>query len=134
MAGLSLESKIEALARRDRRYSPEAFHFVFEALDFVAERPATHSVSHHITVSQLLDGLRELALEQFGPLARPVFESWGVYGTEDFGEIVFRLIDNDLLNASDQDHREDFSGAFSFREAFDEGYRPRIDWSDTLGD
>lgn len=123
MSGLSLEARIEEVARRDRRYAVEAFHFVFEALDAATERSRA---SRHVTVVQLLEGLRRVALDQFGPLARCVFESWGVYGTEDFGEIVFQLIDNDLLNRGEHDVKEDFHNAFSFREAFEEGYRPQI--------
>jgi uncharacterized repeat protein (TIGR04138 family) len=125
MSGLSLEARIEEVARRDRRYAVEAFHFVFEALDAASERTSVRA-SRHVTVAQLLEGVRRVALEQFGPLARCVFESWGVYGTEDFGEIVFRLIDNDLLNRGEHDLKEDFHNAFSFREAFEEGYQPRI--------
>ena len=79
-----------------------------------------------LAVTELLQGLRKLGLEQFGPLARCVFESWGVYSTEDFGEIVFRLIAHDLLNQGDNDKKEDFKDAFDFREAFEVGYRPRL--------
>ena len=130
MSGLTLEAKIEELARRDREYATEAYHFVFEALDYVSEQPVSLRATHHITVQELLKGIRQLALEQFGPLARCVFESWGVYRTEDFGEVVFRLIGNDLLNRSDDDHKEDFVNAFSFREEFEERYRPEIHFGD----
>ncbi len=129
MPALSLEAKIEEIALADSRYAPEAYQFVFDALDWVGDRPGRSLLaSHHITVHELLDGLRDLALEQFGPLARCVLESWGVYRTEDFGEIVFRMVDNDLLNQSDADQKEEFAAAFSFREAFDEGYQPRIEF------
>jgi uncharacterized repeat protein (TIGR04138 family) len=133
MPALTLDAKIEEIVERDSRFSPEAYHFVFEALDFVSERPELRrrrSLSRHVTVTQLLEGLRDLALEQFGPLARCVLESWGVYSTEDFGEIVFRMVDHDLLNRSESDQRQDFRAAFSFREVFDEGYSPNIRWGD----
>ena len=131
MSTLSLEARIDELAQSRRDYASEAYHFVFESLDHVGERPSPLRASHHITVHQLLDGLRDLALQQFGPLSRCVFESWGVYGTDDFGEIVFRLIENDLLNRSDTDHRADFHDVFSFREAFEESYTPKIQIRDT---
>jgi len=128
MPALSLEARIEELVRADRRYAAEAYQFVFDALDFVAAHPGCRKSlsSRHIAVTELLQGLRKLGLEQFGPLARCVFESWGVYSTEDFGEIVFRLIAHDLLNQGDNDRKEDFKDAFDFREAFEVGYRPRL--------
>ena len=77
-----------------------------------------------MSVGQLLDGMREYALEQFGPLARLVLERWGVRRTEDFGEIVFRLVEHRLLNKQDDDRISDFRNGFNFREAFDRAWRP----------
>ena len=106
----------------------EAFQFVFESLDFVLSHPGARKsrTSRHITVRELLDGMRRTGLEQFGPLARCVFESWGVFSTADFGEIVFTLIEHDLLHQSESDRKEDFANAFDFRAEFDEGYRPTL--------
>lgn len=128
MAALSLEVKIEELARSDRRYACEAYQFVFETLDFVLSHPGCRRspVAKHIQVSELLEGMRQFGLDQFGPLARCVFESWGVYTTDDFGEIVFRLIDRDLLHQGEHDRKEDFSNAFDFHEAFEAAYRPTL--------
>lgn len=125
MTGLTLDAKIEEVAEKRRRYSADAYHFVFEALDRVSERPGRRlRSSKHITVSQLLDGIRELATDQYGPLARCVLESWGVYRTEDFGEIVGHLVAHDLLNQSEEDHPEDFRHGFDFREVFEQQYQP----------
>ena len=126
MPALSLEARIEELVKADRRYAMEAYQFVFDALDYVAAHPGCRKslASRHVTVTELLEGFRQLGLDQFGPLARCVFENWGVYTTEDFGEIVFKLIENDLLNQGDHDRKEDFENGFDFHEAFEEGYRP----------
>jgi len=133
MAAISLESRIEELVRSDRRYAAEAYQYVFDALDYVIQHPSCRaSGSRHVTVTELLEGLRRLGLELFGPLARAVFENWGVYSTEDFGEIVFKLIENDLLNQGDHDRKEDFRGGFDFREAFEEGYRPVLRTSEKI--
>lgn len=128
MASLSLESKLEVLVQGDRRFTLEAFQFVFESLDFVLAHPGCRKsgTSRHITVRELLEGMRRMGLEQFGPLARCVFESWGVFSTADFGEIVFSLIEHDLLHQGESDRKEDFVNAFDFRAEFDEGYRPTL--------
>jgi len=129
MAALTLETKLEEIARSDRRYAVEAYQFVFEALDYVLAHPGCRksAAGRHVTVSDLLEGMRRFGLEHYGPLARCVFESWGVYSTEDFGEIVFRLIDQRLLHQGEHDRREDFAGAFDFVEAFETGYRVALD-------
>jgi uncharacterized repeat protein (TIGR04138 family) len=124
--------RIEALARRDGRYATEAYHFVFEALDYILEhsdrrlaaRGRTESPNRHISVDQLLDGIRGFALDEFGPLARLVLERWGLYRTEDFGEIVFNLVESRLLNTQECDRKDDFRNGFNFREAFDKAWRP----------
>lgn len=128
MAALSLESKLEEVVRGDRRFALDAYSFVFEALDYVLTHPACRRApgARHVAVAELLEGMRRLGLERFGPLARCVFESWGVYSTADFGEVVFNLIAKDLLHQGEHDRREDFAAGFDFGEAFEQGYRPSL--------
>ncbi|MGQ0552076.1 MAG: Minf_1886 family protein [Planctomycetota bacterium] len=128
----SLQSRIDALALRDGRYAGEAFHFVFDSLDFVLDRQEqlmkrsgrTAPADRHVSVPQLLEGIREYALAEFGPLARLVLERWGLFRTEDFGEIVFALVEGRLLNKQETDRKLDFRNGFNFREAFDLAWRP----------
>ncbi len=133
MAALTLETKIDDLVRSDRRYCAESYQFVFQALDYVLTHPGCRAnpAQRHIAVVELLEGMRRLGLERFGPLARCVFESWGVYSTADFGEIVFSLIDHDLLHQGEHDRKEDFAGGFDFGEAFERGYRPTLRLNET---
>ena len=121
--------RIDELAAADPRYAADAYHFVFEVLDYVLERAAARhgeriNSDRHVSVGQLLEGLREYALDQWGPLARLVLERWGLRRTEDFGELVFILVENRLLNKQDDDRISDFRNGFSFREAFDRAWRP----------
>jgi uncharacterized repeat protein (TIGR04138 family) len=120
--------RIEALAAEDSRYAAEAYHFVFDCLDFVLEREAEAlgtriPADQHVSIPKLLDGLRAYALHEYGPLARLVLERWGLYRTEDFGEIVFGLVAHGLLNKQETDRRTDFRNGFNFREAFDKAWR-----------
>ena len=118
----SLDDRIAALAAADRRYRPDAYHFVFRALDYVLDRAQQESAPDedpHVSAIELLDGLRLFALELYGPLARLVLERWGIYRTEDFGEIVFGLVECRLLNKQESDRKSDFRNGFNFREAFD---------------
>jgi len=100
---------------RDTRYPFEAYRFIYEALDHTIQRIGER---RHVNGRELLDGIRDLARCRFGPLARMVFDCWHVRRTEDFGEIVFNLVEAGLLSKTDSDTREDFRGGFDFEEAF----------------
>jgi uncharacterized repeat protein (TIGR04138 family) len=132
-------NKLLSLKKKDPRYSLQAYHFVFEALDFTAQKlgkdlSSPREKERHVTGQQLLEGIRKYALQQFGYMARPVLENWGVNRCEDFGEIVFNLVGNNLMGKTDSDTREDFQGGYDFKTAFDEGFKLegkfnlKIDW------
>lgn len=115
---------IHELVRRDDRYSVDAYHFVFEALDYTLEHRG--GGRRHVSGCEIMGGVRQLALENFGYLARTVLNSWGVESTADFGEIVFNLIASDLLQKTADDSKEDFVGLFSFEEEFDSAFEREI--------
>ena len=118
---LSAGDKFRLLLDKDTRFDPEAYNFVYDALDHTLRHvinPATRS-SQHVTGQELLEGSRFLAIKQFGCLAQLVLENWGICSTDDIGEIVFNLVDFDLMGKQDSDDREDFHAIYSFDEAFD---------------
>lgn len=110
---------LDRLNERNPRYEGRAYLFVLSALQSVMEE--LHE-RRHISGRELAEGVRRLALERFGPMARTVLEHWGVHTTEDLGEIVFALVDCGVLTKQDEDRREDFEGVFDFEEAFEEDY------------
>jgi len=113
------EEILDRLHERNPRYDGRAYFFVLAALHSVLEeldRP------RHISGRELAEGVRRLALERFGPMARTVLGHWGVHGTGDLGEIVFALVECGVLAKRDEDRKEDFHDLFDFEEAFDEDY------------
>ncbi len=106
--------KIQAIVKRDPRYKPEAYLFVLGALHFTVSQLTER---RHVTGQELLAGIRVYGLDQFGPLTRQVFEHWGVKTTEDFGHIVFSLVEAKLLGKTEEDSIEDFKGAYDFAQA-----------------
>ena len=114
------DALILGLVRAYPRYGPEAYQFVFEALDHTLEQRG--GTRRHVSGPEIMEGVRVLALERFGYLARSVLASWGVESTDDFGEIVFQLISVDLLQRTADDRREDFTGLYDFAEAFDHAF------------
>ena len=136
--------KLAAVARRDPRYAYEAYEFVFGALahtqkmlarsggaaaggEAATEAPAAAQVGHHVTGPELLDGIRDLALREFGLLARTVFHLWGIDRTDDFGEIIFNLIDAELMSKQPTDRRTDFHAVYDLDQVLVRDYQIRLD-------
>jgi len=119
-----LEESIEELARRDRRYPPEAYLMVFEGLECALARLP---VRRHVAPVELLEGLRDRALEQWGLMARSVLESWNVCRARDVGDMVFNLVERGLLVAGEEDDRADFDASPEFAESFDGAFLSELD-------
>jgi len=77
----------------------------------------------HVTGRELLEGIRAYATESFGFLARTVLAEWGVSRTQDFGDIVFNLVEAGLLSRTEKDTKSDFADVYDFAEAFEAEFR-----------
>jgi uncharacterized repeat protein (TIGR04138 family) len=125
-----IEERIQTLRRRDRRFARNAYYFVLDALDHtmvVAGKDALTGAERHVGGRELLDGIHDLASQQFGPMASLVFERWGISAAEDFGELVFNLVDVGLLSRRAEDSRLDFVDDRDFDRVFDAKFRERLD-------
>ncbi|MBI5382037.1 MAG: hypothetical protein HZA31_09080 [Opitutae bacterium] len=121
---------VNQIVKEDPRYDRKAYVFIRHGLDHTVKElkkkdASRLSKSHHISGPELLDGVRQYALEQFGPLAKTVLNAWGITRCGDFGEIVFTLIDYRVFSKTDSDRREDFSEIYTFDEAFVKPFLPR---------
>lgn len=115
---------LEKIFKKGTGYRPEAYQFTMAALNYTVKKLKK---PRHISAEELLEGIRQYALEQFGPMARTVLEHWGVTCSEDFGEIVFDLVEVGLLGKTEKDSREDFKNGYDFKVAFDRGYKYSLD-------
>lgn len=131
-------AKLEEVVRKDPRYAYEAYEFLFKALNFTqktlgreppeeGENQANVDRKHHVSGPELLEGVRALALREFGMLARTVLHMWGIERTDDFGEIVFNLVEAQLMSKTQEDTREDFRGVYDLDEALLHGFRIQLD-------
>lgn len=110
------------------RFHPDAYRFVFESLQFVQEqlrRNSTHEDDEaaHVSGQELVCGIRELALRKFGLMARSVFAHWGIHSTEDFGRIVFELVERGEMRKTDRDRISDFFEVYEFDTALVDEYQ-----------
>ena len=122
----TFEEDLEKLLAKDHRYHRDAYLFVREALDHTQKVVAkeTRGQPRHVSGQELLRGIRDFALDQFGPMVLTVFDEWGIRSGQDFGEIVFNMVEAGLLAKTDQDSRTDFEGCYDFDEAFRKPFLP----------
>ena len=123
----SFEEAVGQILAKDPRYHRDAYLFIREALDhtqkMIAKLPKKGEI-RHVSGQELLKGIREYALQHFGPMTLTVLEEWGVRRCEDFGEIVFNMVEARLLAKTDQDSRDDFKCGYEFPEAFRNPFLP----------
>jgi uncharacterized repeat protein (TIGR04138 family) len=127
MQEVNFDEALEKILAKDARYQRDAYVFVREALDFSQKLIGKESrgTIRHITGQELLDGIRQFALQQFGPMAVTVFEEWGVKNCRDFGDIVFNMVEIGLLAKTEKDTRDDFQNGYDFTEAFRKPFWPQ---------
>lgn len=104
------------------KYHPAAREFVNHALRFTQKKFVKSPEDAHVSGRQLLEGIRELALKEFGMMTIPVFRHWGITTTDDFGRIVWDLVQSGEMNKTERDQLSDFSGVYDFAAAFDRDY------------
>ena len=126
MQEINFDEKVEMILAKDSRYARDAYAFVRESLDFTQKTIGKENRGQvrHITGQELLDGIRQFALAQFGPMAVTVLEEWGVHNSRDFGEIVFNMVEIELLAKTEKDNRDDFNNSYDFTDAFRKPFWP----------
>jgi uncharacterized repeat protein (TIGR04138 family) len=95
MQEVSFEEALEFIREKDPRFHRDAYLFVREALDHTQKTIGKDSRGRirHVSGQELLAGIRDYALLQFGPMTMMVLETWGVHTCQDFGEIVFNMVE-----------------------------------------
>lgn len=129
MAVVDAADKLEQVIRDDGRYARGAFEFLFAGLSYTVRQhhgQRADEEPQHVSGQALCEGLRELALTRWGAMALLVLNRWNLYGTRDFGEMVFLLVEHELMGKQDSDAIEDFDDVYDFQVAFSE-YQPSVE-------
>ena len=121
------EEALATIVGRDPRYASEAYIFLREALDHTQKGIAkpNKNEARHVSGQELLNGIKNYALTTYGPMALTVLAEWGVRRCEDFGEIVFNLVEHGLLSKTESDSRADFQAGYDFETAFRQPFLPQ---------
>jgi len=118
---------VRLICLEDSRYSFESYLFVREGLDHTLKlmKRNGHGASGHVSGQELLGGIRDYSLKEFGPMTKSVLNEWGIKTCEDIGNVVFNLVNKGVLGKTQSDSIEDFKQGFNFDEAFVKPFQPQ---------
>lgn len=116
---LTTQEKFSRLLKKHKEYNREVYNFIYEALDYTLRSIVkTNAKNQHVSAEELSEGFRLHAINQFGCLAKTVLNEWGIRTTEDIGNIVFHLVEYDLMGKQDNEKRKNFRNLYDFNKAF----------------
>ena len=126
MQKIGFAEALDSIVASDPRYQRDAYVFLRDALDFTTkqQKKVKGATVRHVSGPELLGGVRQYALKEFGPMVMTVFDSWGVHSCEDIGNMVFNLIDAGIFGKTEEDSIEDFKNVYDFDEAFVKPFAP----------
>lgn len=129
MHAAQFETAVEKIVHEKKCYDPLAYYFLKESLDYTLTRfkesQSKGNVQRHVSGKELAFGFRDLALQEFGPMAATLLSEWNIHNTRDIGEMVFHLIDHQMFGKQESDTLEDFDDLYAFHDAFVEPFSPK---------
>jgi uncharacterized repeat protein (TIGR04138 family) len=126
MQKIGFAEALDSIVASDSRYARDAYVFLRDALDFTTkqQKKLKGMTVRHVAGPELLDGVRQYALKEFGPMVITVFRCWGINCCEDIGNMVFNLIAAGIFGKTDEDSIEDFKSVYDFEDAFAKPFAP----------
>jgi uncharacterized repeat protein (TIGR04138 family) len=126
MQKIGFAETLDSITATDPRYSRDAYVFLRDALDYTTkqQKKVKGGPVRHVAGPELLQGVRQYALKEFGPMVVTVLSYWGIRSCEDIGHMVFNLIGAGIFGKTEEDSIEDFKSVYDFEEAFVKPFAP----------
>ena len=117
---------IQKILDKDSRFRPEAYTFINDAVVYTVSKIDAEKEQNerHISGLELLKGIKDFAVSQFGPMAYEVLSFWGLNDSMSIGYVVFNMVDHQLLGKSENDSISDFDNAFDLKEELLKPFHP----------
>ena len=125
-------STIRRAIERDVRYHLNAYQFVYAALRFTQQclertvTPGMENLDAHISGVELLEGIRRFRAHPVRADDVHRLSPLGIRSTDDFGNIVFELIEHSEMSKTERDRLSDFFDVYDFADVFDRDYRVEV--------
>ena len=126
MQKIGFAEALDSIVATDPRYARDAYVFLRDALDFTTkqQKKIKGTAVRHVAGPELLEGVRQYALKEFGPMVITVFSYWGIRCCEDIGHMVFNLIGAGIFGKTEEDSLEDFKNVYDFEATFIKPFAP----------
>ena len=126
MQKIGFAEALDSIVASDPRYQRDAYIFLRDALDYTTkQQKKTKGASvRHVAGPELLEGVRQYALKEFGPMVVTVLSYWGIRSCEDVGHMVFNLIGAGIFGKTEEDSIGDFKDVYDFAEVFVKPFAP----------
>ena len=122
---MSFEEAVSQYLLEDPRYPAEAYYFIRDGFEYAArDLEEKEGAPRHLSGRELADGLKEFALDEYGPMAFFTLGQWNIHRTADFGELVYNLIRMGRFSQNKGDKKSDFNDLYDFDEVFNGPFRP----------
>ncbi|MGZ4966836.1 MAG: Minf_1886 family protein, partial [Chthoniobacterales bacterium] len=127
MQKIGFAEALDSIIATDPRYTRDAYVFLRDALDYTTkqQKKIKGAPVRHVAGPELLEGVRQYALKEFGPMVPTVFSCWGIRCCEDIGHMVFNLIGAGIFGKTEQDSMDDFKSVYTFDDAFVKPFAPQ---------
>jgi uncharacterized repeat protein (TIGR04138 family) len=127
MQKIGFSEALDSIIANDPRYQRDAYIFLRDALDYTTkqQKKVRGATVRHVAGPELLEGVRQYALKEFGPMVISVFSFWGIRSCEDVGRMVFNLIGAGIFGKTEEDSMEDFKAVYDFHDAFVKPFLPQ---------
>lgn len=120
---MAFQLAVHESLKRDPRYAAQAYAFLCAALEHTVKIQQKEEEARHVTGQELLAGLRDLAVQEFGPMALFVLNEWGIHQSSDVGNMVYNFINIGYFGKNETDNIEDFSDGVDLQEALTRPFR-----------
>lgn len=111
----------------DPRFDAEAYNFISNAVVYTSQKVKDEesNMQRHISGQELLEGIKDFAVEEYGPIAPEVLRHWGLTDSKSIGEVVFNMVNKNLLGSTNEDSIDDFIDSYDIDQKFSERFKPK---------
>ena len=128
MISAEFRKKINVILKSDLRYPRDAYLFVSDVVVRAGNAKKINNEDGHLTGKQVVQSFLDYVIGEYGPLAESILRSWNLCEPVDIGNIVYNMIEVELLYANEDDSKEDFHFDLNLPAAVKKVFQSKSDY------